>query len=106
MSISTALSNNRLGKGAFLLGLVFLAGCAGANQAATGPQEGYVEIQNPGFTMSPNAPETIWVPRSYVEKGVPRGRDLAGKGYDAVTQGAAQGAPAAAAASAPAGRSR
>jgi hypothetical protein len=67
-----------------LLGLVFLAGCAGANGSASRPGD-YVEIANPGFTMSPNAPETIWVPRSYVEQGVPRGNELAKKGYQAAT---------------------
>jgi hypothetical protein len=67
-----------------MLGLVFLAGCAGATVQPSGP-EGYVEIENPGLTMSPNAPATIWVPRSYVEKGVPRGGELAKRGYQAVT---------------------
>ena len=65
-----------------LLGLVFLAGCAGAS-VQTPPQD-YVEIDNPGLTMSPNAPATIWVPRSYVESGAPRGGELAKRGYDAV----------------------
>ena len=33
--------------------------------------------------MSPNAPATIWVPRSYVESGVPRGSELVKKGIEA-----------------------
>ena len=32
--------------------------------------------------MSKDAPATIWVPRSYVEKGVPRGGELLRKGYE------------------------
>jgi hypothetical protein len=32
--------------------------------------------------MYPNAPDTIWVPRSYVESGPPRGKELIKKGYD------------------------
>ena len=43
--------------------------------------------------MSPNAPETIWVPRSYVEKGVPRGNELVKQGYEAVKGGIAPAAP-------------
>ena len=71
-------------KRSLLLGLVFLAGCAGANGSASRPGD-YVEIANPGYTMSPGAPETIWVPRSYVDKGVPRGNELVKKGYEAAT---------------------
>lgn len=64
------------------LGLV--AGCSGARLQSQGADD-YVEIPNPAFTMSPNASETIWVPRSSVEKGVPRGGELAKRGYNAVT---------------------
>jgi hypothetical protein len=64
-----------------ILSLIFLAGCAG-NKAATAPTTEYVEIDNPGYTMSPNAPPTIWVPRSYVESGVPRGSELVKQGYE------------------------
>jgi hypothetical protein len=71
-----------------MLSLVVLAGCAGTT--AQSPRDrGYVEIANPAYTMSPNAPETIWVPRSYVEKGVPRGSELAKQGYDAVKEAVA-----------------
>lgn len=91
MNGTTHLTDYLKGKRLVLPALVLLAGCAGANQSANHPAD-YVEIQNPAFTMSPNAPETIWVPRSYVEKGVPRGRDLAKQGYDALTRsGAPQG---------------
>lgn len=65
--------------------LFLLTACAG-NKAATLPPDGYVEIENPTFTMSKDAPATIWVPRSYVETGVPRGGELLKKGYEAVKQ--------------------
>lgn len=65
------------------LGLLLVAGCTGANVKASS-QRDYVEVANPAFTMSPNAPETIWVPRSYVDSGLPRGGELAKKGYDAM----------------------
>jgi len=83
MNRSTSDNEQRNGKRLLLLGLIFLAGCAGANESVN--REGFIEIANPALTMSPNAPETIWVPRSYVETGVPRGKELAKKGYDAVT---------------------
>jgi len=66
-----------------ILSLITLAGCAG-NHNAVSSQEEYVEIDNPGFTLSPGAPATIWVPRSYVESSVPRGGELFEKGYDAL----------------------
>lgn len=65
-----------------ILSLIFIAGCAG-NKGATAPTTEYVEIDNPAFTMSPNASPTIWVPRSYVESGVPRGSELVKKGIEA-----------------------
>jgi len=91
--MNSSTPNYRLNKDKriLLLGLIFLAGCAGSNESVS--REGFVEIANPGLTMSPNAPETIWVPRSYVEKGVPRGNELARKGYDAVTGNSAAPAP-------------
>jgi len=45
-------------------------------------KEDFVEIPNPAITMHPNAPETIWVPRSYVESGPPRGGELVKQGYE------------------------
>jgi len=56
-----------------LLFLVFLAACA---TGRGGQPEEYVEIPNPAITMSPNAPATVWVPRRYVDSGVPRGTEL------------------------------
>jgi hypothetical protein len=64
----------------------FLVGCAGTKSASSLNQE-YVEIDNPGYTMSPNAPPTIWVPRSYVDSGVPRGSELVKEGYQALKGG-------------------
>ncbi len=74
-----------MGRRAFLLilSLIALAGCAGNREAISSPAE-YVEVDNPAFTMSPGAPPTIWVPRSYVESGVPRGGELLEKGYESV----------------------
>lgn len=68
-----------------ILSLLFFTGCAG-NSAVTSPSAEYVEIDNPAFTMSPNAPATIWVPRSYVDSGVPRGGELVKKGYEAAKE--------------------
>jgi hypothetical protein len=76
----------------FLLFLGLVAGCAGSKVQSPG-QEEYVEVPNPAYTMSPNAPETIWVPRRYVESGVPRGGELVKRGYQAVTGGAPAAAP-------------
>ncbi|MCM2358230.1 MAG: hypothetical protein NDI77_08780 [Geobacteraceae bacterium] len=70
-----------------LLFLGLVAGCAGAKVQQQGPEE-YVEVPNPVFTLSPNAPETIWVPRRSVESGVPRGGELLKRGYEAVKGGA------------------
>lgn len=65
---------------------LFLAACAGNRTTATQPADDYVEIDNPGFTMSPNAPSKIWVPRSSVEKGIPRGGELVKKGAEKVME--------------------
>jgi hypothetical protein len=51
-----------------------------------------VEVPNPGVTMSPDAPATIWVPRSSVESGIPRGGELVKKGFEKVS-GTKEGAP-------------
>lgn len=71
----------KLQKGVTVCSLFLLTACAG-NKAASGPPAGYVEIDNPGYTMSPDAPSTIWVPRSYVESGPPRGGDLVKQGIE------------------------
>ena len=71
--------------------LVFLLGGCAVNREGRGTEE-YVEIPNPAITMSPDAPATIWVPRSYVDSGVPRGGELVKKGYESV-KGAVAPAP-------------
>ena len=81
--------------------LLLLTACAGQKTAsAPSPSsEDYVEISNPGFTMSADQPATIWVPRRYVDSGVPRGGELVKKGYEQVrgtSQAAPSGAPQAA----------
>lgn len=66
-----------------IISFCFLVGCAG-NQSAVSSSDEYVEIENPAFTMSGGAPSTIWVPRRYVDSGIPRGGDLLEKGYESV----------------------
>ncbi|ABB32378.1 hypothetical protein GeomeDRAFT_1676 [Geobacter metallireducens RCH3] len=73
-----------------LLALLTVTACAGP-RTATGPSEEYVEVDNPAYTMSPNASPTMWVPRRYVESGIPRGSQLVKKGYEEVV---GKGAPA------------
>lgn len=95
MDMKSTREHKRMGRGMLLAGLILLAGCAGANRSADRSSEDFVEIQNPALTMSPNAPATIWVPRSSVEQGIPRGRDLARQGYQALVHPAQdKGAPA------------
>lgn len=74
----------------FILSLSVLSGCAG-NRAGGPSSADYVEIDNPAFTMSPGAPPTIWVPRSYLESGVSRGGELLEKGYDTLRESAVVG---------------
>ena len=64
---------------------LILAACAFNRTADEHPTD-YVEIDNPGQTMSPDAPAKIWVPRSYVESGVPRGGEIVKKGTEKVVQ--------------------
>ncbi|MBI1921037.1 MAG: hypothetical protein HYS23_08155 [Geobacter sp.] len=61
---------------------VLLGGCAVNRQAVS--TEDYVEIDNPFYDPVTNDSPKIWVPRSYVEKGVPRGKKLLKKGYEQV----------------------
>lgn len=62
----------RIARLAVSCSLVLVAACA-ANRGG-GAESEYVEVPNPGVTMYPNAPATIWVPRKSVESGIPRGR--------------------------------
>lgn len=69
----------------FLALTLSLTACAG-NRALidkNSPAE-YVEISNPGFTMSPGAPATIWVPKSSVDNGPPRGSEAVKMAYESV----------------------
>lgn len=70
--------------------LVMVAACA-ANRGG-GPEIEYVEVPNPGVTMYPDAPATVWVPRKSVESGIPRGSELLKQGYEKVT-GTQENAP-------------
>ena len=70
-----------------------LLGACAWNRATTAPPSDYVEIDNPAATMSPGAPATIWVPRSYVDSGVPRGSEVLKMGAEQVVQGIRGGAP-------------
>ena len=63
---------------------LFLAACAG--NRTTPSSEDYVEIDNPSYTMSPDAPAKIWVPRRYVESGPPRGGEVVKKATEKVVQ--------------------
>lgn len=69
----------------FLLPFLILAACATVRSASAPPEE-YVEIANPAYSMSPNAPATIWVPRRYVENAIPRGAEILKKGYEKVVR--------------------
>ena len=65
-----------------------LTACAGNRPVSdTGAPTDYVEISNPGYTMSPGAPATIWVPKSSVDNGLPRGSEVAKMAYQSVKGG-------------------
>lgn len=66
----------RILKLVLLSGCCLLTACAGSRSATVSSPVDYVEIDNPAVTMSNNAPATIWVPRRYVESGVPRGGEI------------------------------
>lgn len=67
---------------AFLLVCISLPGCAGPQQAVN--TNDYVEIDNPFYDAVTNDNPKIWVPRKSLESGVPRGKELLKKGYEAV----------------------
>ncbi|MDA8429202.1 MAG: hypothetical protein M0T70_08090 [Geobacteraceae bacterium] len=70
-----------------LIGLTLTA-CAGNRPVSdTGAPTEYVEISNPGYTMSPGAPATIWVPKNSVDNGLPRGSEVAKMAYQSVKGG-------------------
>jgi hypothetical protein len=74
-----------LGVIALAAGFAFVYG-AGSLAMAEDSSD-YVEIDNPAFTLSPNASPTIVVPRSSVEKGMPRGSEIVKKGAGKVFPG-------------------
>jgi hypothetical protein len=88
MHMIKTVRGNLVWKLILLLSLGLAAGCATSKVRTD-----YVEIPNPAFTMAPNAPETIWVPRESVDNGVPRGGELAKRGYEAVKEGLAPSQP-------------
>jgi hypothetical protein len=65
-----------------LSGCLFLAACAG-KRSTTAPTD-WVEVDNPYITMTKDAPDKIWVPRSYAEGGVPRATEVVKMGVDKV----------------------
>jgi len=44
----------------------------------------FMEISNPAYTLTANAPATIWVPRESAENGIPRGGIILKNTYEAV----------------------
>jgi len=73
---------------AVIFACLMLAGCAANNLAGeTSHDTDYVEVSNPALTMSPGAPATIWVPRSSVEKGMPRGSAVVSQGVKEIVDG-------------------
>lgn len=66
--------------------ILSLTACAGSRSVSdNNAKTEFVEISNPAYTMSRDAPATIWVPKSSVENGPPRGSEVVKKAYDSVT---------------------
>jgi hypothetical protein len=65
---------------------LLIGACAG-DRATTSHPSDYVEIENPTATMAPGSPATIWVPRSSLESGVPRGSEVIKKGTEQLVHG-------------------
>ncbi|MDD2580674.1 MAG: hypothetical protein PHR66_01640 [Desulfuromonadaceae bacterium] len=62
-----------------------LAACAGTGVVSDkNSSSEFVEISNPAVTMSRDAPATIWVPKSSVESGPPRGGEAIKMAYNSV----------------------
>ncbi len=73
--------------------ILSLTACAGNRPVSDkNPQKEYVEISNPVLTMSRDAPATIWVPKSSVENGLPRGSEAIKIAYEAVKNSQTSGA--------------
>lgn len=69
---------------ASILTMLMLAACS-VNRPVVESSQDYVEVDNPAYTMSPNASPTMFVPRRYVEEGLPRGKVLFKQGLESVT---------------------
>lgn len=71
-----------------LIATLLLCGCAGRTQQVVNTDD-YVEIDNPFSSDSPDAAQKIWVPRASVQSGLPRGSELAKKGFDKAVEASA-----------------
>lgn len=65
---------------ATILCVFALSGCAARQQAINSDE--YVEIDNPFGGEAADGNAKIWVPKASLQKGAPRGRDLAKRGYE------------------------
>ena len=63
---------------ALTIGCLMVTACA-TNQPAAQPGD-FVQIDNPFMTMSKDAPAKVWVPRSSVDGGLPRGGEAVKRG--------------------------
>lgn len=73
--------------GVLLAIVIGMGGCATVKET-TNPKD-YVEIENPFYDGSIGSSQTTWVPKRYVEGGVPRGGEVLRRGYRAATDGVA-----------------
>ncbi|WP_243375124.1 hypothetical protein [Geotalea sp. SG265] len=104
--IQVGRKRNRMGKGweksirwllagwVIVVGLAVLSGCNRTIVPVN--QDEYVEIDNPINLGNPAENPKVWVPKSSLVNGIPRGRELVRKGYEKVTAEAEQGGRAAA----------
>ncbi len=85
MKQATERNKQLLQRGVLTMLLISCLVVSGCNRARVPLNtDDYVEIDNPILDGNPAENTKIWVPKSSLAKGVPRGRDLAQKGYDAV----------------------
>jgi hypothetical protein len=85
MRQSTERNQQLLQRGVLAILLISCLTASGCNRARVPLNtDDYVEIDNPILDGNPSENTKIWVPKSSLSKGVPRGRDLSQKGYDAV----------------------
>lgn len=73
--------------------ILSLTACAGTRAVGDkNSSSDYVEVSNPAFTMSRDAPATIWVPKSSVDHGPPRGSEAIKMAYKSVQGNQTDGA--------------